>query len=278
MPADEVIKGLDGFTEQPVRRSKSQGEQWVTTREFQGPQHLAAGKEDELLLLSPLSISTTLGVPATITIETEEGGGSVEVGPEAQGVRDNTSINETVWELDWNRVETDLRDNSFIKYLAGSGNLFTDTIDAALAKGTASAIDYDTLLGANGYNAYRDCKLRGINSFVEFQPILKATVTASFKTQIELPPVSAGKIIAWNDIALPIGNAKKPPNNITQPTLHIRQAGGAWGDPVVDQWMIMPCRKQFVRSSRQWTFGFEWQGAVTYCGFLYDGGLGTPLA
>jgi hypothetical protein len=277
MADDEVIKGLDAFTEQPVRRSKSQGEQWVTTREFRGPQHLVTSKEDELLLLNPLSISTTLGIPAVITIETEEGGGSSQQSQSDQGIRDQTSIDETVWELDWNRVETDLRDHSVMTYIKGSGNLYTDTVDAAIAKGTASAIDFDTLLGANGYNSYRDCKLKGITSFVEFQPIIRATVTASFSTQIQAPAVEAGKIIAWNQIALPIGSAvKTPPARIQQPTIHSKDANNQWQNVPINQWMVMPVRVQFVRSSKQYTYQFEWQGAVTYVGFLYDGGLGAP--
>jgi len=275
MPADEIVKGLNAFTEQPRRRTKKQGGQWTTTRSFLGPQALAAAKEDELLLEKPLSISTELGVPAKIEIETEDGGGTVEVGSQAE--RDSTSLRETVWELAWDKLNTDLRDNSYVKYIAGSGNKYTEAVDTAIAKGTASLINWTALYGAD-VQKYCDCKLQGINSFVQFNPIIRATITASYNTEIlAVPQGHAGQIVLWAAIKIP-GAGTLEHWHINEPTLWVRGEGGRWGATAKLEWMIQPVEKRFVRSTHQWVFVHEWSGAASWCGFLYENGTGTPIA
>lgn len=274
--ADEVILGNHNFTELPRRRSKQRGGRWTTTRTFEGPQSEIESKEDELLLLNPLSISTTLGVPAKIEIETEDGGGTIEVG--SQSVRDQKTLQEAVWVLDWERIETDIRNNSYFKYQGAATEMaFIETIDAALAKGTAHLTDWDTVTGVTGANKYLQCKLRGVNSFTEFAPIMRCTMTASLSTEIKVKNSSAGKVVSWNEVKIVEYPSVPTPTQagFDQPKLH--NYDGFWGDTLVNQWLAYPPTRTFNNAAQEYQFSYEWHGAVSWVGCLYDGGTGLPL-
>lgn len=286
MPADEIVKGFNGFTEQPRRRTKKRGGQWVTTRTFKGPQALTESKEDELLLNNPLSISTELGVPANIEIETEDGGGTIEIG--SQSERDSKALADAVWTLDWDRIETDIRDNSHFRYIGSATEMaFVETIDQALAKGTAHLTDWDAVTGVVGANKYMQAKIRGINSFIEFAPIMRCTITAQATTEIKVINTRAGRVVPWLDSPLPDGPygvripeypAVPTPTQagFDQPKVHAFD--GFWSDTLVDQWLVFPAVRSFNNSTQEVQFVYEWHGAVSYSGWLYDGGTGKPTA
>lgn len=277
MPADEIIKGLDAFTEQPRRREKEPGKPWRTIRSFKGPQHLTEAKEDELLLLNPLKLETEKGIPATITIETEDSGGNAQVG-------EQIALSEVIWEEDWDRLEKDIRSHGWFNE-SGISIEFMEQIDAAIKKGTASLTNWNTLAGLMHLNDYRDCRLQGIDSYVMFSPIIRGTLVTRSSYSIRAPAVQIGKIVPWSEVKLPITGALSTPDSakIDCPKIHYYTflnippwPADVAHDASVSEWMIAPARVKYNPKTHEWAFVFEWYGAEKWTKCLYDGGTGYP--
>lgn len=281
--SDEVVLGLNEFTEQPIQRTKDKGGPWRTTRTFIGPQAWAESKEDELILqYAPLSIQTQKGVPCTITIETEESGGSAEVG-------DNTAVAEVVWELSWDRLEKDILSHGYFRFSA-SAFVAYEAIDRAIKKGTSSLTTWASVYSSlGGYAArldkYRDLRLSGVDSFVTYSPTLTATVSTSSTSSLRTSAQNTTSIIEWADIKLPYSSATVGPSDagIEQPVIW-RYGGFVDGEAEgfasypVNQWMIGAAGLVVNKRSRKREFRFQWIGAERWIGCLYSGGSGAPTA
>lgn len=278
---DETVLGVNGFTEQPIEREKNSGTPWKTRRKFAGPQALADAKEDELLLTyAPMSLRTIKGVPCIIEIETEEAGGTA-------AVSDQTSIAETLWELSWDRMERDIRSHGYFR-TSGVSTEYMERIDQAIKKGIAALSDWDTLSGIGHMNDYMNCRLQGIDSYVSYYPILRANVTTTRTTNINMPARHTTQVIAWSSIQLPFGSGTgTTPSGakIDQPSIYrykstiddvLGEAG--WGEFAVNQWMIGPSNLRVIRSTKRREYTFEWTGADRWTGCLYNGGTGHPVS
>lgn len=288
MPSDETIKGLDVFTEQPVQRTKELGRPWKTTRTFVGPQHLTEGEEDLLLLLNPLSIKTSKGIPATITIETEDSGGTAQIG-------EQIAISEVIWELDWERVEKDIRTHGWF-IISGSTLTYLaimEEIDLAIKKGIAGFTDYDSKYGVTHMNDYKNCRLQGLDSYIMYSPVVRATVATRSSTPISAPGTSATKIVTWANVKLPIAGVTNSPGNplttsgsggigypkFERPKIHyLPNSVGTptYSDADVNEWMVAPAKAKYEPKSKRWSLVFEWYGAEKWTKCLYDGGSGYP--
>lgn len=284
--ADEVIKGLDEFTEQPLKRSIRIGEPIVTTRTFIGPQAKSDTFAAKLLKdYKVLTMDQQKGTPSIIEITTDET--LDETDPDLR------VLAEVTWSLDWEREMKDLSTHGWFDVAAGSGTggqsakYVMEQIDIAMrSKSGAAGVDWNTKYGnIVNMNDYRDCRLLGINHWISYAPNLKCTLKMGRYTILDVEAVPVSQIIAWTDVKLPFSaaSAQTPSaGGINQPTVHsyfgehppTGGTGNVWQNFPVNQWLVSPVRRNFNKSRGIYEMTFEWLGATEWTSFLYDGGSG----
>ena len=273
MPADEVVKGFDGFTEQPQKRIVTPGEPTKLIRTYQGPQHLADTFEEQLRnQYSILKLVNQKGVPATIEIELNEEGDASDP--------DLKTIAEVTWSLNWEREMKDLRSHGWFN-VSGAAVGVMEEIDLAIKSKTgAFSTDWDAKSNLTHMNDYRDCKLKGINQYMAFAPTVRATLVMGRYTKLNAPAVMTTQIVGWGDITLPFaaGSAQNPSSGgLDQPVLYEYSAGNVSFMAIpVNQWLVCPVQRNFTRSTKRYEMDFEWLGATAYIGCLYSGGTSEP--
>lgn len=270
--ANEIVLGVNGFTEQPVRRVYKPGEPIRTIRTFEGPQALSDAKQDEILNSLPvLNLSNQKGVPCVIEVETDED-------PTGQD-QDIRVLAEVTWSCDWERDMKDIRGHGYFNE-SGVSTKYMELIDLAIKKGTASNTDWNTLSGLSHMNDYRECRLKGINSFIAWAPTLRATLVMGRFTKLKTDGIIAGQVIEWSAIKLPqpAAEAKTPQSGgITQPQIYdYVGGGGGWQPKNINQWLVCPVKRGYTRTPRRYELTYEWLGATEWTKALYDGGTGSP--
>lgn len=284
-PADEILLGLNEFTEQPIEVVHQQGEPDHIVRTFIGPRSMAADQEATLLSTYPvLSLNSVRSAPTIIKIETSEavtglGGGISPIDP------DTLALSQVVWTLDWERDMRDVRSHPWFD-TSGVSVSVIEKIDAAIKKGIASVTDWDAAYSVTHMNDYRDTRLRGITQYIAYAPVLRAQVSLTYFSKLHVPAIGEGKVIPWSSINIPFpgGDAYTPVKAlIDQPTIHVFGgyvhptpgiSAGAWGDAPVNEWLVNPLKRGYTRNPPKYDFTFEWLGATTYDQHLYDGGSG----
>ena len=272
MPADEIIKGDSTFTEQPITRITKPGEPVRTKHTFIGPQVGADSFEEYLLNnYNALNLTTQKGTPCVIEFETTDEG----LAGEDPSLR---VLTEVSWSLEWERELKDIRGHGYF-YMSGTSYEIMERIDAAIKKGNARLTDWDAVAAYGHMNDYMKCRLLGINSFILYAPVIRATLTMGRYTNLRVPSASVGKVVAWSDIKLPFpaGEAMTPSvGGIDQPKIHEAIMGGTFQDTLVNEWLVSPIKRDYTRNPQRYNMSFEWLGATAWTKALYDGGTGYP--
>jgi hypothetical protein len=278
MPADEVIKGVSEFTEQPLQRVFTTGSPTKTVRTFIGPQALSDAKSLELMLSYEVqTMNTQKGVPAIITIETIED--SLD-----GSTAETHALAEVTWSLDWEREMKDIKAHGYFTESGVSAGAM-EAIDLAIKKGTAAATDWDAAYSMTHLNVYRDLRLLGVNSYMFFAPLVSATLSLGRFTKFKAPKVPCMSVCKWSEISIPLaGGAAYTPEvgGIEQPqVINMEPSGGSYADPTwatidIDDWLKLPVKRNYTRSSKKYDLIFEWLGAESWNKALYYGGKGLP--
>lgn len=274
MPADEVIKGVNGFTEQPIERVRRLGEVMKTIRRWEGPQALADAfmvgvhnaQGGSFPSVPPVSLRLKKGVPATIEAEYVGDGDQTIVDMPDQ---DSLSQEEAVWEQVPADLEKPIETHGFYN-LSGFTPAILETINTAIRKGVAGATNWDSLFGNFNFNSFRNHKLRGMDTYIPQSYIVRQTITTTSLSFILQPAVPAGKIITYAQIFIPISA------HFQQPKTHQYLQTGQWDDVLVNEWMVKAPSVTWSRSKRLWTLQREWWGAEKWSGALYHGGSYVP--
>lgn len=260
--ADEVVIGLNAFTEQPIKRSYKLGSGWVTTREWVGPQALADSQENYVLSLEPETVTTTEGVPCIISADFSD--------PATSTSADEQTEQDAIWELVPVEFERDLRGHGLFRMSASQLNAM-EAVDSDIKKGQAFGYDYDTRYGTININTYRDKRLSGIDAFWAYSYNLKRTLSTKSASTYKLGSTETGKVITWDNLKttfrLPV-SAK-----FDQPKIHWYRGtidgGTGWETTLLDQWMIKPASVRFSKAKLIWEISQEFWGATAFDSDLY---------
>lgn len=268
----ERILGDNTFTEQPVKRVTAVGSPVRTIRTFIGPQAQADSFETSLKSqYSVLNMNTQKGAPCVIELETDE----TPDGTDA----DARVLAEVVWSLEWEREMKDIRAHGYFHESQVTPKIMEE-IDLAIKKGNSSNTDYNAKYSMTHMNTYRDLRLKGINSYIFFAPVVRATLTMGRFTKLKTPRIAAQTIVSWGEITLPFmaGEAMTPSvAGIDQPTsIYYDENSGRWATTDLNEWMLCPVRRGYTRQPKRYEMNFEWLGAEKWNKALYYNGSGSP--
>lgn len=262
--SDEVVKGINDFTltKQEKQWSKERG--WYVRKTYQGPQAMADGVAAILIAANADTITIGTGVPCEIVAD-------IPVTP--SGYNEDVSATEgAIWELVGEPVERRLESHGKFNN-SGSSQAILEMIEQALKDGTSSDTNWDSVYaGLGAFNAYRDLRLMGVDSYQAYTWRVRCVQTVSRLSLLKASFTNVGKIITWSDMKVP-SSAK-----FSQPTIHMCKPfnSGSFSDESVNEWLVQPPSVRWQKGIRKWQISQEWIGAVSVSGTLYDGGQQTP--
>ena len=262
--ADEVIKGVNGFTLTSQRKTWKPETGWALVKEYQGPQALADAYAAQLITDGAIDLQISTGAPAVITT-------TFPLTPSGYN-EDQKALDEAVWELIGENVEKRIESHGKFNYSDSSVQTL-EKIDAAIKDGTAYGQDWDTIGSSLGeFNKYMKLRLMGVDSYQSYTWRVRCTKTVSRVSLLKAVYTNVGKIVAWSAINVP--SAAK----FTQPTIHMCKPlnSGTWSDESVNEWLVQPPQVRWRKGIRKWEITQEWLGSVSVSGTLYDGGGMTP--
>ena len=264
--ADEVVKGINGFTlvKQDLDWAIETG--WALVKSYRGPQALKDACIAALQLEGASKIRASTGVPCEIQA-------TYAVNPSGYN-GDQAAEDNAVWELIGETVEKRLETHGKFN-VTGSSQEVLNLIDKAISDGTACDTNWDSVYsGLGAFNAYRDLRLMGVDSYETYTYRVRKTLTVTPDTMI-LPTITIpGKVIQWSSIRVP-SSAR-----FRQPSIHMvlpmQGSVAGFSDELVNEWLVQPPSITWDKRGRRWTITQEYVGAVKISGTLYDGGGMTP--
>lgn len=265
--ADEITRGLAAFTEQP-QRVEFQAGAWWQVRRWEGPQSLLDDFLPEVIDLNPTRITRINGVPAIVEAWTEWEDAPVDPVVAAE---DNA-----VWEMIGQDLDKPIETHGYWNR-SGVTVSSLEAANDAIRRGTAGAIDWDTLYPALEVQAFVNHKLRGIDTYDTFAYICRKTIQFSKDTAIELEFEGVtnipGKVLTWAQLVAIIPASAK----FKQPKVHVYDPVAAtWTDKPLNEWLIKAPTLRWEKSTKLWELTREYWGAEKWSSVLYDGGTYVP--
>jgi len=274
---DAVVKGSAEFTEQPYGRKWAKSSGWAKVRQWEGPYD---NTKIETLITTIEALS-----PAAEDIEIVRGWPTVvraTFPDDTSEPNPGTADDLAEWSLESYDLEKELGTHGKFHASAASASALA-TIDAAIKRGEAYNVDYEALYPSLGeFNAYRDLRGVGVDSYVTDAYVLRRSLTCS-RTSTYLQEWQAaadklGKIISWNEIGVP-ASAK-----IEQPWTRMYVASiwggfklksgsaGGWCDVFFDEWRVKAPSVRWTREGRakRRQIVQEYVGALGWSKTLYD--------
>jgi hypothetical protein len=265
---DAVVKGTNGFTEQPSRSVYNSGTGTSTVRTFEGPL-------DEAKIAT---LVASMKVDGADTVETARGWPTIITATFADGNEESAE-----WTLEPYDLSKELGTHGIFN-TSGTSPEAMAMIDAKIKKGDVKNTDWaqmviDAALAMGEANAYAKLRCQGVDSYLTFGFVLRKVVivgqsnTVYMQTQATAAEM-AGKIISWEAIGVP------EDAGINQPSLYLHSVlvGGEWGYVPVNEWLVKPTALRYRRVGRARTreLSQDFIGAVKWSETLYDGGTGSP--
>lgn len=265
--ADEIIKGSQDFTltDQQKKWSKERG--WYVQKIYEGPRATHESFCDTLINIGADDLGVSTGkavciISASFPLEW------------ATRNEDQQAKDDALWELTGESVEKRLETHGKFQ-VSGSSQAVIEKINKALEDGTACDSNWNTLYPSLGeFNAYRDLRLMGVDSYQSYTWRVRCTWTISRKSLLKAVYTDVNKVIAWSAIGVPSSA------HFDQPTILmvVPMAGSVVGftNESVNEWLVQPPSVRWRKGIRKWEITKEWLGAVKISGTLYSGGGMTP--
>lgn len=263
--ADEVVKGINDFTmtgQEKVYRPESG---WAVVKVYEGPRALEDAFSTTLINTGAIELRNSIS-KALCTITA-----TFPLTPSGYN-EDQKAQDEAVWELVPEILEKRLESHGKFN-VSGSSQSVLEKIEKDLKAGIASDTDWDSIYaGLGAFNAYRDLRIMGTDSYQSYTWRVRCTKTVSRVSLLKAVYTNVGKVIAWSSIGVPASS------KFTQPTIHMVKplTGGGFTDESVNEWLVQPPTVRWKKGIRKWEIVQEWLGAVSISSTLYDGGGQTP--
>jgi hypothetical protein len=252
--ADEIVLGVNAFTEQPERRRFQQGIGWNRIRSWKGPQALYDAFIGEVLIDQPEDVSVTKGVPCTI---------------EATYAEDDPSQEEVIWELIPSAMDKTLGSHPAFNTSSSTAEVI-EQVEKDIRNGTAYQRDYDTEFTSLNMNDYAKLRLKGVDSYRVWTFTIRKTVTTARAATVKAEQADTQKVISYAQIGLPTDV------KWVQPSM-VEWAGSGTPSPIdIDQWLATPPTVRYEK--KRYSITKEWIGAVEWYKILYYGGKAEATA
>lgn len=259
---DEVVIGKQDMTEQPGRFREVNGVE-ATVREFRGPRDGIPGKMADLRVNAPLGTIFEVDSAAPASI--------IMTSPTAD---DRDLERNAVWELIGNDLDKPLALHPYYK-VSGTDASIIEEADAAIRKGTAGQVDWDTLHATLNIQHYVDLRLRGVDTFISFSYIVRKTLTftearefeAAFDRVTDIP----GGVISWRQVGVPPRAKFKQPKVRTWDPDDLK-----WENKFLVEWLVKSPTIRWVKKPASWSLVREYWGAELWAENIYDGGTWLP--
>ena len=281
-----TVRGVNAFTEQPLRRRYRIENGWETVRTWKGPNtsSLINAKEDELVTLGAQQIETTRGKPTIIEASFPDDPGPTR-----------SELIQMEADAEWELIPTDLSrrlgSHGVFNKSLGESPVAILRIDGDIEQGIAGGVDYEAIYTTAGeMNGYRDLKIAGTEEYLAWSFVLRKTMSSSKRSTYKIDFQNNGKtdgwVVPWDAIQIP-SSVK-----FIQPYVHMYNSGAmgipgaavksgttpGWCDIYINEWLQKPAGLISARGGgmRKYHIVREWLGAIQWNGLIYHGGTGIP--
>lgn len=281
---DAVVKGTNGFTQQPSRNRYVAGRGWYEVQTWMGPNNdtLRTAKENDLIAAGAEEVESDEGWPTIIT--------ALFPSNAVDYASISSDSDETAeWSLEPFDLQKDLSTHGTFHGSAAAATALA-AIDAEIKRGNGYDRDwtaeYPSLgSGTNALTYYGKLRSMGVDSYLTHGFVLRAVETWDRGALYEngqrwLKSIQAGAVISWASIGVP-SSAK-----ISQPWVLIYvspiwgspYSGSGWQRVPVGEWLAKPPAIRWARQGKVQKRQVVWEyvGAVGYSSTLYDGGSAVP--
>ena len=262
-----VVKGSQGFTEQPKKRKWTPEGGWVTEREWHGPNtdSVVRAQEEAVKALGAESISTDTGIPAIITASFSDNnnGGITVVDPDL-------SERNAVWELIPMQIDKLIETHPEIEASTGVEMAKAQKL---IKEGKAD----DTLFNNAPFKTYLKLKMAGVDTYLIWTFTIRKTYSTTKASAKQLTFDNVGSCQEYNRIGVP-ASVKWQNIGTWVPSGALGSQAFTWVSfqSSVPQWYENPPVIRWNERTKQYDITREWLGAEAWSKNFYYNGTNDP--